>query len=83
MDDNKKILLERFIEDEKTAEAVMFAILDTLNLNTLDLNKPDAEVGAEARARLRAKELVVAGFKKIKELKINKTVVSGNKNPGR
>ena len=71
------------MEDEKTAEIVMFAILDTLTLNTLDLNKTNEEVGAEARARLRAKELVVAGFKKIRELKKNNKVVKKEINPGR
>lgn len=63
------MLLQRFIEDEQTAEAVLMTILETLNLNDIDLQKSDLEVGQEARARLRAKELVVIGFKKIKVLK--------------
>lgn len=75
-------ILKRFADDEKLYEAVRTELLESLKTKRLDLGLNNDELGAEVRARERAKEMVDEGLKNIRRLKISE-VTRETLNPGR
>lgn len=78
--DNQSIL-QKFADDERTFEAVKGELLES-EFKELNSELSNELLGQEVKARLKARELVEIGFRKIKQLKTNEKVVK-QMNPGR
>ena len=66
--------LQKFADDETTFEVIKSELLNAGNTKDIDITKTNEEVGAELRARIRAKELIEAEFRRIRSLRTNKQV---------
>ena len=67
-EENKKYL-QRFADDERMFEAVREELTKLGEMKELDVSVNNEELGAEARARIRAREVIEVEFRKIKSLR--------------
>lgn len=73
MDERNRIYLQRIADDKRLLEALKQELLNSVNANDLESgNKSNENLGAEIRALLQARELVVKGIDKIKLLQTQK-----------
>lgn len=71
LEDTQKYL-QRFADDERTFDAVKDELLLSSYMADIDPNLPNEHLGEEVKARMRAKMMIEAGFKRIKALKTEK-----------
>ena len=83
MDDTKKVYLQRLAEDEKTLEALKEELLNSLDDKKPNLELNNEDLGANTRGKELAKQMVEEGIKNIKRLKVIKSKVGQDANPGR
>ena len=82
MDDSKLLLLQKFSDDQATMDAVKEELLKSMDNKKLDLLLDNENLGADIKAREKAKQLIDEGFKTLKRLNIKKAVEREIKNPG-
>ena len=72
MNESNKHLLKRIADDDKILEALESVLLSSLDMNDLNPEgKSREQVGEEAIALSKARQLVGEGLKQIKQLKTN------------
>lgn len=72
MNDIIKDTLRQIADNDNLMKALDICFSEIWNQKDFNLELNNEDLGAETRARLRAKELVEKGLNKIKELKTNR-----------